>query len=578
MTFSAIAKKMMIFHFSKYKLIFFCNLFVAVLFFCYASIFTNQDFMENDLIVDSMISSNIIFPSFLSALFLILFLPFSYSVFLSARKREYGVLLCLGMRRKEAVHALMLEGLTVSVLALVVALAVGTVLSILFYGFIRYALGIEGLMWRFDLKPYWITVLLYGLTAFVTIFIQGSFMYFPKIDQLLKTPFKAEKKGKILRFLAHISANFGKSDAIAFSFLVRHKRQWSIRYMIGIIMLTTAIVLIGLCAAISQAFYCDVERYSPYDVLYTDVFDVNHITETEVRELANKYHVTITEYSQISFARDHTFNYYPVSKINEKFGCKYQVNQGQFLNLFPYDPLDGYNRDFTPVSHVKLENGLTLKTIGSDIRILFNQNPTFAEYNLILNDVDFKQLAEESTYWSGKIYMLRLNDWKKSADFLNGLQSRLQEHNNVSEQDQYIYYAASSRLQRYRQAQTSSRFLIFVMSYMIGLLCFVQWALVHFGVLSETDEMKRSVHSLRLVGVTRVEIFSYLRFKNKMRFLPQIVVSFTIAMIIICLVLHRLYHLEVLGCTVGGGFAILLFSLTYISTKRYSQSESKRIS
>lgn len=129
MTFSAIAKKMMIFHFSKYKLIFFCNLFVAVLFFCYASIFTNQDFMENDLIVDSMISSNIIFPSFLSALILILFLPFSYSVFLSARKREYGVLLCLGMRRKEAVHALMLEGLTVSVLALMVALAVGTVLS-----------------------------------------------------------------------------------------------------------------------------------------------------------------------------------------------------------------------------------------------------------------------------------------------------------------------------------------------------------------------------------------------------------------------------------------------------------------
>ena len=79
-------------------------------------------------------------------------------------------------------------------------------------------------MWRFDLKPYWITVLLYGLTAFVTIFIQGSLMYFPKIDQLLKTPFKAEKKGKILRFLAHISVNFGKSDAIAFSFLVR-KRQ-----------------------------------------------------------------------------------------------------------------------------------------------------------------------------------------------------------------------------------------------------------------------------------------------------------------------------------------------------------------
>lgn len=577
MTFSDISKKMIHFHFSKYKLFFLCNLFVTVLFFCYASIFTNHDFMDNYFVVDSMISSNIILPSILSALFLVLFLPFSYAVFLSARKREYGVLFCLGMRRKEAVRNLMLDGLIVSGFALIAALAIGTVLSALFYGFIRYGLGIEGLKWRFDIAPYQITVLLYGVTTLATILLQGTCMYFPQIAQLLKTPFQAEKKGKILCYLERVSAWFGKSKKIEFSFLVRHKRNWSIRYVMSIFMLTAVIVLVGLCAGINQSFYCDAERYAPYDVLYTDVFDVNYIKEQEVRELANSNHVKITEYSQLGFARDQTFNYFPVSLINEKFGCEYHVNQGQFLNLFPYDLLDGYSHDLTPVSHITLENDLELESIGSDIRILFNQNPTFADRYLILNDTDFKQLAKESTYWSGKIYLLQLDEWKKSADFLKDLQLRLQENNNVSEQDQQIYYAVSSKLEKFRKAHTSSRFLIFVMSYMIGLFCFTQWVLVHFGILAETDEIKRSIHSLRLLGVTRGEVFSYLRFKNKFRFLPQIAVSFLTAQILIWILLHKLYHLEILGCIAGAGVGAFIFCLTALSIKRYSQKEFDRI-
>lgn len=578
MTFSAISKKMILFHFSKYKLFFCCSLFVTVLFFGYASIFTNPDFMDNYLVVDPMISSNIIFPSVLSAVFFVLFLPFSYTVFLSARKREYGVLLCLGMRRMEAVRSLMLEGLIVSGLALAAALIMGTALSALFYGFIRYGLGIEGLRWRFAIEPYLITVLLYGVTILITILFQGSRMCFPKIDQLLKTPHKAEKKGKILRFMEHISARFGQSNQIAHSFLVRHKRHWGIRYVVSIFMLTAVIVLIGLCAGINQAFYCDAERYSPYDVLYTDVFDVNHITETEVRALADKHYVAITEYSQISFARDETFNYFPVSKINEQFGCDYHINQGQFLNLFPYDLLDGYSHDLTPVSHVKLENGLTLKAVGSDIRIFFNQNHTFADHNLILNDADYEQLTRGNTYWSGKVYMLQLDDWKKSAAFLQDLQSRLQVNNNVSEQDQQLYYAASSKLERYRQAQTASHFLIFVMSYMIGLFCFTQWILVHWGILAEADEIKRSVYSLCLVGVTRGEILSYLKFKNKFRFLPQIVVSLVAALILIWMMLYQVYHLEILGCMAGGGFAFFIFFVTVLSIRKYSQRELNRVS
>ena len=112
---------------------------------------------------------------------------------------------------------------------------------------------------------------------------------------------------------------------------------------------------------------------------------------------------------------------------------------------------------------------------------------------------------------------------------------------------------------------------------MIGLFCFTQWLLVHFGIMAETDEIKRSIHSLRLLGVSRGEVFSYLSFKNKFRFLPQIVVSFLIAQILIWILLHKLYHLEILGCIAGASVGAFIFCLTTLSIKRYSQKEFDRI-
>ena len=117
MTFSDISRKMLLYHFFRYCLYFFCNFLAAVIFFCFASLFTNPEFMNGDL-VDSMISSNIIFPSVVAAVFLVLYLPFSYAAFLNARKQEYGILLSLGMSRREVVRNILIEGVVISAAAL----------------------------------------------------------------------------------------------------------------------------------------------------------------------------------------------------------------------------------------------------------------------------------------------------------------------------------------------------------------------------------------------------------------------------------------------------------------------------
>ena len=91
MTFFDISRKMLKAGFYKYRLYFLCNLSATALFCCFAVISTNRTFM-NASIVNSSISNNIYLPFFLSAVFLVFFLPVSCQAFLASRKQEYGVI------------------------------------------------------------------------------------------------------------------------------------------------------------------------------------------------------------------------------------------------------------------------------------------------------------------------------------------------------------------------------------------------------------------------------------------------------------------------------------------------------
>ena len=160
MTFFDISRKMLKAGFYKYRLYFLCNLSATALFCCFAVISTNRTFM-NASIVNSSISNNIYLPFFLSAVFLVFFLPVSCQAFLASRKQEYGVMFSLGMSRKEAFGNLLFENVIISVLALAIALAAGTVLSFLFFSVIIYAIDVHGVQWQFCPEAYKLTAVLY---------------------------------------------------------------------------------------------------------------------------------------------------------------------------------------------------------------------------------------------------------------------------------------------------------------------------------------------------------------------------------------------------------------------------------
>ena len=80
MSFYELSLKMLRKNFAKYRLYFVCCTVSAAVFFCFASLLFDERFMDG-YTVDSMISSNLVFPGMLAGVFVCLFLPLSYHTF-----------------------------------------------------------------------------------------------------------------------------------------------------------------------------------------------------------------------------------------------------------------------------------------------------------------------------------------------------------------------------------------------------------------------------------------------------------------------------------------------------------------
>lgn len=94
--------KMIWYNRKNYILYLVCNIFIIAFFQAFLSIGENESFMSADKI-DPMISSNIFAPTVLTALFMILFVPYVYEAFLKSRKQEYAVLITLGVTQYEVI-------------------------------------------------------------------------------------------------------------------------------------------------------------------------------------------------------------------------------------------------------------------------------------------------------------------------------------------------------------------------------------------------------------------------------------------------------------------------------------------
>lgn len=577
MTFYDVSIKMLTANFRRYRLYFLCNVFSVALFYSFAAILTNKSFM-NIRIVDSAISYNIYAPSLFVGIFLVLFVPYSNNVFLRKRKYEYGILMTLGMSEREVLTNMLLESCVIAGLSLISGLIFGTVISFAFYFIIQRVIGISALRWYFNVDSYKLTAVLYCLTMLLTL-VTGilGFMKMQLID-LIKERLRAESKRKSLpgiftagvvfvivsvlitviglkygttdtwfvslglmfaglcmiitqvesvgQFFSKIFPDYIKKHIIEISFVRQHGRSRSRISIIAAWLIGFSVFFAGLSMVMYPGLIDNAMSYSPYDMVYSRIFGKNQVEDNEIERLLNKTGVSVKTVEQVEYLRGMAFNLLTVSEVNKEFNCDYQISEGKFLTVFQYDLNDGYKHEMVTPERVGFNCGddkIELQSAGSDVRTLFNRNPTFADNTLILNDADYRKIASKShEFWAGTMKLYSFDDWKDSAKGIAAVQKYLLEKNQVDLSDQN-YYKATSRIEAYTTAKQSAEFFMFLMFFVVVLFCGASNVMIHFKIKAEYEEEQRMLSGLYRIGVTAEEMLGMIQHKNMYYYMPQVI-------------------------------------------------------
>ena len=534
----------------------------------------------NGSIVNSSISSNIYAPSLLIGIFLVLFIPYSYHAFLKNRKQEYGILMTLGMREKEVFFNMLLENCIIAGLSLICGLILGTLISFIFYFIIQVVIGVTGLQWYFNAHSYVLTSFFYGGILLLTLVTSILSITKMQLIDLLKDRFRGEKRGKALpgifvmgvvfvivsvlimvtgygygattlwflsltfmftgiyiiltnvvnveQYFTKIFPNYMQRHILEISFLKQHHRSHSRISIITSWLIGFAIFFAGLSTVMYPSLIDNASNYSPYDLVYSQIFGMNQVEDIEIESLLNQNGVSVKTVKQVEFLRDRTYNLLPALAVNEAFDCNYQLKQGEFRMVFQYDLNDGYEHEMTLPETVRFDCGyetIVLQSSGSDVRILFNRNPTFADKTMVLSDMDYSKIAlEREDCWAGVMKLYSFDDWKNSSDGIIAVQEYLYNANQVDRSKQ-IYYKASSRIETYKTAKQSAEFLIFLMFFIVILFYVASNVMIHFKIKAETEEEQRMLSSLYRIGVTYEEMLKIIRHKNIFYFMPQVIIG-----------------------------------------------------
>lgn len=525
----------------------------------------------NGRVVNSLISSNIYFPSILAALFLVFFLPVSCQVFLASRKREYGIMFSLGMSRKEAFWNMFLENALIAILALVAALMIGTVLSVVFFAVIQYGIGVEGVHWRLSPRPYKITIILYAVVIGLTFVLNVGSLLRERIGVLIKAQYHSEKKGRFYRMLCRLHPVYMKRHMVEWSFLQRHNKEWGFRYLFAALIATCSVMLVSVCVMMSLAFQRDAGSYAPYDMVYSEIYGMNTVPEEAITEILKENEVTVRKSIQIPYIRSANFNFFPVEEVNQYFQCDYQIEEGQFLNLFQYDLQDGYEHDLSEVPEITYGEKEKLYSVGHDVQILWNQNLAFADRTVIVSNSDFEKIKEDAGYWTGVAHLFLFEQWENSYDGVRAVNEYLRDKNQVDEAEAY-YCRATSKIESYSDARKSGEFLIFQMLFVIALMLSADFLLIHFRIQAEGEENARAIRSLQLIGMTEQEIVKCLRYKNTLRFIPPIIIG-TLLSFLPSYYWNETYGVGTKGIFVGIIFGIIITIAGLVLLNPYTKNE-----
>ncbi|SMF88742.1 putative ABC transport system permease protein [Paenibacillus uliginis N3/975] len=192
MTLFSIAKKNIVQNFNNYFLYFASMIFSIVIYFTFVSLkydTTIQATSDGSPKISSVFSG----AAFVLMIFVAIFIWYSNSFFTRKRKKEVGLYSLLGVRKKQIGRMLFYENFIMGILALVIGILIGSVLSKFFVSILMKVMGYEAIT-NFSISSEAVinTVLVFVVITLITSFQGYRLIYRFKLIDL----FQADKEGE----------------------------------------------------------------------------------------------------------------------------------------------------------------------------------------------------------------------------------------------------------------------------------------------------------------------------------------------------------------------------------------------
>ncbi|MGD6774819.1 ABC transporter permease [Sutcliffiella horikoshii] len=247
----------------KYLFYYLCNSFAVLFFFMYSTIYFNQA-IEEVKVVEG-IRDILTIPGVGLVLFTVFFITYAHRIFTRRRKKEFGLLMTLGMSKRDIARLLLLENALIATASIVTGIVSGMVFSRLIFLLFIKVTGLGDIPFNLSLEMF-----IYSIGAYLGIFLISVLITL--YLTLTKTVSQTMKSDRVADAIKHRSPAFGLLGVImVIGSAVLLYSTFSNPSMAGdasaYLLMSTLGILMGLYVALSQgmSFFMKLARkHKPY--------------------------------------------------------------------------------------------------------------------------------------------------------------------------------------------------------------------------------------------------------------------------------------------------------------------------
>lgn len=524
----------------KYRMFILCNS-LAIGMLLSLRLLLENPYLNDESLVDPMISSNVFAPTFFMYVFVAFIVPYTCLLMNKQIQKNYGILLSLGLTWKNLIECMILENGMSIIISLAGGLFSGNVLEIVLLAIMKWIIGIDALVFVPSTIAYIQTFLYLTILYVITLAVVMISVYCKNIMKIITEERQAEAKkenrvacgiGALLFSVAVIAAfvfykeTDGNSLLIAVpvsfvgilvmvlngSFLLQKNRKRNLllfsdylhsfrRNTKACLMCVALYGMLVFAVTISVVIAGDlkrnVEQYNPYDMVFSYERYGGDQTLDEMIENSSK---TIRYESQISFFYMNGYAALGADDVLKETGHSYEIPKRSFALIRSNMLDDGYAHEIGAVPQ-------TLEIEGQDFTIfkdfddlLFCRGGGLTDQLILLNQSDFDRILDSTPDMEQVLQLMRFDD-------VSGTAALADEIASFTGRDVASYERDLLR------AKKSGAVLCLLMSYVSIVFLMSVFLTCGFKLQSEKETDQRNMGLLRVLGAKYTLIRKYFRDK-----------------------------------------------------------------